>query len=158
MLMTEKSHVTMNLIADDQHLMAVADIGELYECIFAPHDTRWIVGIAENQHTAFGVLFQDVFQSLEIHVIVAVGTQDEGIEDHFAAIAFGSKAEGMIDRSLYDDLLVGFQKYIHSHSDAFHDAWNIRYPFAFHLPLVMIFYPLDDGRPVIGWFHCIAEE
>ena len=71
-LMTEKSHVTMNLIADDQHLMAVADIGELYECIFAPHDTRWIVGIAENQHTAFGVLFQDVFQSLEIHVIVAV--------------------------------------------------------------------------------------
>ena len=59
--MTEKSHVAMNFIADDQHLVAVADIGELYERLLAPHDTGRIVRITQDEHAAAGVLFQDVF-------------------------------------------------------------------------------------------------
>ena len=88
-------------------------------------------------------------QVLEVHVVIAVGALHQGVHHHLMPIALRHKAEWMIHRRLYDDLVARRQQGAHSHSYPLDNAGDEAHPLFSHLPPVMLLHPADDGVPVV---------
>ena len=154
--MTEEGHVGMDLIGDHQEMMLVAKISQSLQRCPVPSDSSWIVGIAEHKHLA--LLVVNLFEVVEVHLVIAVLTHLQRIEDHLSPIAFGSQAERMVYRWLDDDLLVFMGENVDHHADALDDARDKLDPLTLHVPLMMAVYPVDDARQEIFRLHGIAEK
>lgn len=55
-LVSEQSHVRMNLIADNEQMMFVAEVGKSLQGFLAPGNSAWIMRIAENQDLALLII------------------------------------------------------------------------------------------------------
>ena len=155
MLMPEDGHVAMNLVADDEDVVAVAEVGQPDQRLTAPADARRVVGIAEDEHAA--LVIGHLLEVVEVHLIRAV-VLAQRVVNHLAAVALGYEAEGMIHRRLDDDLLVGAGEDIDDQADTFDDAGDERQPLALDAPLMVHVNPVDDARPQLLRHHGVAEE
>lgn len=119
-LMSKERHVSVNLVRDHQDVMLIAEVRQSLQGRLVPGDATRIVRIAEHEHLA--LLIAHLFEVIEVHLIIAVLSHFQRIEDHLSPIALRCQAERMIDRRLNDDLLVGLGEYIDHHADALDDT------------------------------------
>ena len=153
-----EGHVAMNLVADDDDVVLVAEAGQPLQGLARPDNACRIVWVGENEHAALLVAHQ--LQVVEVHLVGELGPVHafQGIHHYLTAVAFGCKPEGMIDGRLDDDLLVGFQEHINSHANAFHDAGDVGEPLFLHIPLVAVVNPLPDGCPQLRGHNRVAKQ
>ena len=154
--MSEEGHVAMNLVADDDDAALIAESGQALQRLTRPADAAGIVRIAQDEQAA--MLVGHPCQVLEVHVVIAIGPLDKGVHHHLMPIALRHKAEWMIHRRLYDDLVTWRQQGAYSHSYSLDNAGNEAHPLFSHLPPVMLLHPADDGIPVILRQSGIAIE
>ena len=156
MLVSEESHVCMNLVADYQQMMFIAEISQSLQGFLVPGNTSRIMRIAENQHLALLVTY--LFQIFEIHLVISVLTHLQRIEDHLTAVSLRGETERMINGWLDDDLLIFLGEDVHHQSYSLHDAWNKANPLALHIPLMMSLHPIDDAGQIVFRLYGISEE
>ncbi len=156
MAVPPQSHVAMNLVRNHYDSTFVAERGKTFERVTVPEYACRIMRIGQYQHAALVV--SHGFQIVEVHRIRAVGILFQRIEHHLPAVALWRKAERMVHGRLDNDLLVGLDKHVNSHSDALYYARNEREPAGIHFPAVVRFNPVDDGRLVVRRFNGIAEN
>ena len=140
--MSEQSHVRMNLIADNEQMMFVAEVGKSLQGFLAPGNTARIMRIAENQDLA--LLIIDFLQIFEIHLVISILLHLQRIEDHLSAVALRSEAEWVINGWLDDDFLIRTGEDIHHESDTFYNTWNEANPLSLHIPLVVVMHFSKD--------------
>ena len=160
--MTEERHITVYLIADDQHIVGSTDICHTSQCLGIPRQTCGIMGIGEDEQSVARVTRQR-FQPLEIHSIarqpaLIVMLFYERIHHDLASIVLRHEAEGMIDGGLDDDALVLADKRMDNHADTFHDTWNESQPVALHLPAVAVAQPTLNAAPQFFGHHGVAQD
>ena len=66
----------------------------------------------------------------------------------FASVSLRHKAERMVYRRLDDYLFIFFEQGVYGHSDTLDNTRNEGHPIPFNLPLMVVFYPSHDCRPV----------
>ena len=88
--MAEERHIRVNLIADNEQMMFVAEVGKSLQGFLAPGNTARIMGIAENENLAF--LIANLLEVFEIHLVISILLHLQRIEDHLSAVATASPA------------------------------------------------------------------
>ena len=154
--MAEERHIRVNLIADNEQMVLIAEVGKLLQGFLAPGNTARIMGIAENENLAF--LIANLLEIFEIHLVISVFPHLQRIEDHLSAITLWGEAEWVVNGWLDDDFFVRLGEDIHHESDAFNNTRNESYPLSLHIPLVVVANPVDDARTVIFRLHRVAEK
>ena len=155
-LVSKQSHVCMNLIADNEQMMFVAEVGKSLQGFLAPGNTARIMRIAENQDLA--LLIIDFLQIFEIHLVISILLHLQWIEDHLSAVTLWSEAEWVINGWLDDDFLIRTGEDIHHESDTFYNTWNEADPLSLYIPLVVVMHPVDDAGQIIFRLHGVAEK
>ena len=146
----------MNLVADNEQMVLVAEVGELLKGLLVPGDTTWIMRVAKNEDLA--LFIANFLQIIEVHLVISILSHLQWVENHLSSVALWGKAEGMINGWLDDDFLIGLGKDIYHESDAFYDARDESDPLLLNIPLMMVANPVDDARQIIVWLHGVAEE
>ena len=154
--MAEERHIRVNLIADNEQMVLIAEVGKLLQGFLAPGNTARIMRIAENENLAF--LIANLLEIFEVHLVISVFPHLQRIEDHLSAITLWGEAEWVINGRLDDDFFVRLGEDIHHESDAFNNTRNESYPLSLHIPLVVVANPVDDARQVIFRFHRVTEK
>ena len=154
--MTEQGHVAMNFVADNDDVVFVTDMCQPSQRFSIPADACRIVRIAEDEQTAF--LIHYTCQLLEVHGIASVRQLLERVHHNLFSVTFGCQSEGMINRRLYNHLLVLLEEYVDGHSYSFYDTRYEGKPLATYLPVMMLLDPLDDGYPQFVRHHRIAVK
>ena len=156
MLVSEDGKVGMDFIRDDKQVMLVAEVSQTLQSLLAPSDASRVVRVAEDEYLAF--LIAHLLQVFEVHVIVAIITHLERIEDHLTSVAFRSQTERMIDRWLNDDFFIRIGEDIDYQAYTLDDTRDKLNPFSLHIPLMMVVNPVDDAWHEVLWLHGVAEE
>ena len=123
MLVPVKCHIRMNLIADYQNVVGMAETSQFLQSFLVPNQTCRIMWIAQDEQLARCVT--NAFQLFEIHCVRAVLLFNQRIEYHFVTVVFRYQAEGMVNRRLNDHLVPLLQETVHHQTDAFHNAGNV---------------------------------
>ena len=146
----------MDLVGEDHHAAGRAEVGQADERRAVPDDAAGVVGIREDEHPALRI--DDAFEILEIHLVGAVRPLAQRVADHLAAVALGHQAEGVVDRRLDDNPLVGGEQAVYGHADPLDDAGDVGDPLGADLPAVVRADPVDDRRAVVRRFERIAQH
>jgi DNA repair protein SbcD/Mre11 len=91
----------MNLIADNEQMVIVAEVGELLKGLFAPGDSARIMRVAKNEYLA--LFIANFLQVFEVHLVISILLHLQRIEDHLSSVALWSEAEWVINGWLDDD-------------------------------------------------------
>ena len=83
-LMSEYSHIAMNLVADDDNIPFAAEISKTDEGLTAPAHSCGVVGIAQNEQ--FTLIVGHTLQVVEVHLVCPVVLL-ERIEHHLPSVA-----------------------------------------------------------------------
>ena len=124
--MPEKHHVAVNLVGDDRHTAAVAQLRQPLQYGRRPCNAGRIVRIRQDQQPAVGIA-QQCFELFEIHFITVVRTPQRIVEN-LPAHVLRHKPERMIHRRLDDDLLPGLRESLHDHADSLDNAGDEPHP------------------------------
>ena len=84
-LMTKEGHVGMDFVAHHQQMVVETEVGQALKCFFCPHQSAGIMGVAEQEHTAF--VIAHLRQVVEIDVIIAIFSLAKGVPNHLTMVA-----------------------------------------------------------------------
>ena len=169
----------MNLVADDDHAVAAADVGHPLQILPRPDAAARVVRVAEEQHLGHRVGGAPL-KILEINVpggLIAFGVVDELIDGQFAESILRSGEETVVggtlddhfrqfavrpaamirllDNLAPDDLVLRQSLDYHGHRR--NDSRNVKVPVLFGVPAPATLPPVD-GSLIVGIRHMRVAE
>ena len=155
MLVAVQHQIRMDLIGDDLHAVAEADLAHRPQLFGSPHPAHGVVGVAEDEESAAPGFFLKV---REVHGVIASVIPLQRADHQLTAGVQHHVGEGMVHRLLNEDLVAGLCKHGQDHPHAGHHAGGERHLFHIGLPAVALFLPAGNGLKVFGRPPGVAEN
>ena len=141
--MTVPAKIGVNFIAQNDNLMAQANIAHAAQFLPRPHAPHRIMGRTQ-QHELYLLLDDLALQIRKIHFIAAAAQQQRRI-NYSPPIVLDNLGEGIINRPLNQHRIARLGVSLHRHRQRKDHAGSFRQPFPLHLPGKM------PGVPIL---HC----
>ena len=145
----------MNLVADNLHTVAKADVVHALQLFACPYMSDGVVGIAEYEERGL-IVGTQFFKGSPVDERAAVHVQWQF--QHFAAVVADGREETVERRRLQQHTLAGHGERLDDTRECRNDARGVLYPFAADGPAVASAEPADDGVVVAVGHLCVAED
>ena len=165
-LVSEKGHVAMYLIADDKHVVGVAEIRKANERLTTPTYSARVVRITQDKYSAF--VITNSLKTLKVHLIIVASLHVVGLKrlwmnfqripHHLTLVGAWHKEERMINRWHYDDFLIGLAEKVADKPYALDDSRYKANPLWLYIPVVVCLNPVYYRGAIVGWFHGVTKD
>ena len=155
--MTFQHQVAVDFVAEDHHIIFPRQCCHLALHLGGPGDADGVVGVAQH-HQLWPFGFEDMLQSLKVHLVETVIGAPEGIVHHHAVVARDEHPEGVIYRFLDYHLVTRSGEMVQHKAEAIHDAADEARLIRRELQAVALTLPVDDGLPIVLKGHAVAID
>lgn len=138
-----KHQVAVDFVGDAHHSPLAADTAHLCQGLARPLYAHRVVGVAENHHRRM-MLLDKALKLLEVHLVVAILGQHQGVGQHLSPVALDDPAERMVDRRLDYDLVTFAGEMVDGVSDSSHHPGDKSKLLAGDVEAVVVGEPLRD--------------